>query len=339
MRQIDSAVQALVAGRPVVLLSGNEASTQGELVFPAQAAVPRIVAFAVRHTSGFLGVALAGEDCDRLELPPQVHAGPGRNRPSYAVTVDAKDGLSTGISATDRSRTIRLLASPACRATDLLRPGHVVPVRVSPAGVLGEASAPAAALELMRIAGLSPAAAMSTLTSGSGHGGIATLAELRQFSRCYRLPIVTIDDVIHWCQLHTGGLERSAERIVDTASGTRRAYTFRDRSTGIEHVAMVHGVVTASDDVVIRIHAECLASELFDAGACDCAARLAADLRIVSQAKVGLLIYVRAESQHQQLSVGAIATAEHISRALGAVRLAVAATATESSATELRHCR
>lgn len=199
MSTITTAVEALSQGGAVILLSGFGTSRCGDLVFGAETSTPPLVAFAVRHTSGFLCVAMTDQDCDRLELPLQVAMRSSDDqRPAYTVTVDARDGVTTGISSIDRSHTIRQLARPDCSPEDLTRPGHIVPVRVGSRGVLEQVSAPAAAVDLMRIAGLRPIAAMSTLMSTSSHGNVATPLELRQFSARHDLPIVPIEDVLQW---------------------------------------------------------------------------------------------------------------------------------------------
>src|SRR5215207_4418213 len=177
---IERAIATIARGRPVVVVDDEVRENEGDLIFAAEKATPELVAFMVRYTSGYICVALTGDTCDRLDLPP-MYPAQDRLRTAYTVTVDAKQGVSTGISASDRSRTIKLLADPASSAGDFVRPGHVVPLRAKEGGVLRRPGHTEASVDLARMAGLTPAGALCEIVSQKDDGDMARLAELEVF--------------------------------------------------------------------------------------------------------------------------------------------------------------
>jgi 3,4-dihydroxy 2-butanone 4-phosphate synthase/GTP cyclohydrolase II len=291
------AVADIAAGRPVVVVDDRE---EGAMVFAAAAATPALLAFTVRHTAGCICVALPAEDCDRLGLPPMCSpTGPaGQNPPSrtYTVTVDARQGVSTGISARDRARTIRLLADPDAAPADLVRPGHVLPLRAAPGGVLTRRGHPEAALDLARLAGLAPAGALCEVVSVRDPGAMARRAELVEFAAAHDLELITVDDLVahrRWSEQH---VVRAAESRLRTAHGTFRAIGYTCALDGTEHVALVLGTVDAGHAVRVERHVECLAGDVFASQQCGCRQRLEAALAAVAAEGRGVVIYLRGPS-------------------------------------------
>ncbi len=191
---IDEAVAAIAAGRAVVVVDDDDRENEGDLIFAAEHATPEMLAFMIRHTSGFVCVPLLEEDCERLELPPMHAVNECPRGTAYTVTVDAREGIDTGISAADRARTIRLLADPGTRPDDLLRPGHVVPLRTRPGGTLERPGHTEAAIDLVRLAGLRPAGVLCELVNDDGT--MQRLPDLRRFADVHGLTLVSIADLV-----------------------------------------------------------------------------------------------------------------------------------------------
>lgn len=193
---IPQAVSDIANGRPVIVVDDGDRDDEGDLVFAAAAATPELVAFAVRHTSGFVCTALPAQVADRLRLPPMTAVNQNVRGTDHAVTVDARDGVTTGISARDRARTIRLLADPGASPRSFSRPGHVVPLRACAGGVLRRPGHTEAAVDLARLAGWAPVAALSRIVSPTDDRGMARLDELIVFAKCHDLRLVTVADLV-----------------------------------------------------------------------------------------------------------------------------------------------
>ncbi|SDN70526.1 3,4-dihydroxy-2-butanone-4-phosphate synthase [Geodermatophilus sp. DSM 45219] len=290
--RVRAALADLAAGRPVALVDDEDG---GALVLAAGLATPEAVAFVVRHTSGFLCVAVTGDDADRLDLP--LLAGRDGDRPAAAqcVAVDARDGVGTGISAADRARTIRLLAAPDTDAADLVRPGHVVPLRARPGGVLARRGRAEAAVDLAVLAGLHPAGALCDLVSPADPRRTASGAELAAFAREHGLALVGVGDLVaHRTQVETL-VERGAETSLPLGAGRFTAVGYRGRLDGREHLALVHGEIGDGDDVPVHVHHECLAGDVLGSARCGCGGRLQAALAGIAEAGRGVVVYVRGE--------------------------------------------
>src|SRR5690606_1847540 len=193
---VEQAVRDIAAGRPVIVVDDEDRENEGDLVFAAEHATPELMAFMVRYTSGYICAPLTEADCDRLELPPMYHTNQDRRGTAYTVTVDAATGVSTGISAADRARTLRLLADPDTKPSDLHRPGHVVPLRAKDGGGLRRPGDTAAAVDLARLAGLRPAGVLCEIVSQKDDSDMARREELETFAAEHELALVTIADLV-----------------------------------------------------------------------------------------------------------------------------------------------
>lgn len=279
------ALRQLQAGGIVVLRLPDGTA---DLVMSGERATARRIAFYVRHTSGMIQVALPADRCDELDLPPM--AGLARDEVS-AVAVDASSGVSTGISATDRARTICVLAECGSGPADLRRPGHVLPLRARPHGVLAWAGRAEAAVDLCRLAGLQPAGVLAELIGP--RGDLARDARVFDFAAEHGLPVVMIDQVLAHRRRFDTLVERVADCRLPTEAGTFRALGYRCLVDVGEHVALVTGDLTASASPLVRVHRECLQGDAFGSLRCECGGRLSQSLREVATSGQGVVLYLR----------------------------------------------
>ena len=290
---IERAIADVAAGRPVIVVDDEERENEGDLIFAAAQATPELLAFMVRYTSGYICVALTGDDCDRLELPPMYHTNQDKRGTAYTVTVDAREGVSTGISATDRAHTIRLLADPDAKSVDFVRPGHVVPLRAKEGGVLRRPGHTEAAVDLARLAGLPPAGVLCEIVSAKDDGDMARRDELEVFAAEHHLALITIADMIAYRRRFGKQIERVAEARIPTRHGDFRAVGFDSVLDGLEHIALVRGEIGDGADVLVRMHSECLTGDIFGSLRCDCGTQLDAALAAVAAEGRGVVVYIR----------------------------------------------
>ncbi|MBA8823555.1 3,4-dihydroxy 2-butanone 4-phosphate synthase/GTP cyclohydrolase II [Saccharopolyspora lacisalsi] len=290
---IEHALAQIAAGRPVIVVDDEDRENEGDLIFAAERATPEMVAFMVRYTSGYICVALTGEDCDRLDLPPMYHANQDLRGTAYTVTVDAASGVTTGISAADRARTINVLADADSAASDLNRPGHVVPLRGQTGGVLRRAGHTEASVDLARLAGLRPAGALCEIVSEKSEGEMARRDELEVFAADHDLALITIADLIAYRRRFERQVERVAEARIPTAHGTFRTVGYDSLLDGIEHLALVYGDIGDGEDILVRVHSECLTGDVLGSLRCDCGPQLDASLAKVADAGRGVVLYMR----------------------------------------------
>jgi 3,4-dihydroxy 2-butanone 4-phosphate synthase/GTP cyclohydrolase II len=288
---IERAVADIAAGRPVIVVDDADRENEGDLIFAAEFATPELLAFMVRYTSGYVCVSLTEADCDRLELPPMYHANQDRRGTAYTVTVDAREGVDTGISAADRAHTIRLLADPATGAADLARPGHVVPLRARPGGVLRRPGHTEAAVDLATLAGLRPAGVLCELVNDDG--SVMRLPDLRPFAAGHGLTLISIADLIAYRRRTEKQVERVAEVRLPTGHGLFQAVGYRVTHDAAEHMALVHGEIGDGRDVLVRVHSECLTGDVFGSLRCDCGPQLDAALARVAAEGRGVVLYMR----------------------------------------------
>ncbi|MEU1981911.1 bifunctional 3,4-dihydroxy-2-butanone-4-phosphate synthase/GTP cyclohydrolase II [Nocardia sp. NPDC019395] len=294
---IERAVADIAAGKPVVVVDDEDRENEGDLIFAAEKATPELVAFMVRHTSGYLCVPLSGEDCDRLALPPMYAVNQDKHGTAYTVTVDARAGIGTGISAADRAATMRLLADLTAGAGDFTRPGHVVPLRAKDGGVLRRPGHTEAAVDLARMAGLRPAGVICEIVSRQNEGAMAQTGELRDFADEHGLALISIADLIAWRRRHEKQVVRIADARIPTAHGTFRAVGYRSIYDEVEHVALVCGDIAGpagdGSDVLVRVHSECLTGDVFGSLRCDCGPQLDAALEMIASEGRGVVLYMR----------------------------------------------
>ncbi|RLK59300.1 bifunctional 3,4-dihydroxy-2-butanone-4-phosphate synthase/GTP cyclohydrolase II [Actinokineospora cianjurensis] len=290
---IERAIADIADGKAVVVVDDEDRENEGDLIFAAEKCTPELLAFMVRYTSGYICVPLTEADCARLDLPPMFHTNQDVRGTAYTVTVDAADGVSTGISAADRAHTIRLLADEASTPKDFNRPGHVVPLRAKEGGVLRRPGHTEAAIDLARMAGLRPAGVLCEIVSQKDEGEMARYDELRVFADEHDLAIITIADLIAYRRRTEKQVDRVAEARIPTAHGAFRAVGYDSRLDGIEHVALVYGDIGDGESVLVRVHSECLTGDVFGSLRCDCGPQLDAALEAVAAEGRGVVLYMR----------------------------------------------
>ncbi len=288
---IPEAIAAIREGRPVVVVDDEDRENEGDLVFAASKATPDLVGFMIRHTSGVICVSMQGGDLDRLLLPPMTAVNEDRKGTAYAVSVDARDGISTGISAADRARTIRTLVDSATEPWEITRPGHVFPLRAVPGGVLQRAGHTEASVDLAALAGLTPAGVICELVNDDG--SMMRAPECRDFSDEHGLLMISIADLISHIRHTQKQIERVAETVIPTEIADFRAIGYRSLVEPTEHLALVIGDIGDGEDILVRVHSECLTGDVFGSLRCDCGPQLDAALRAVAAEGRGIVLYVK----------------------------------------------
>jgi 3,4-dihydroxy 2-butanone 4-phosphate synthase/GTP cyclohydrolase II len=290
---IERAITDIKSGRPVVVVDDEDRENEGDLIFAAELTTPELIAFMVRYTSGYICVPLTESDADRLDLPPMYHTNQDRRGTAFAITVDAREGISTGISAADRAHTIRMLADPSARATDFTRPGHVVPLRAKNGGVLRRPGHTEAAVDLAVLAGLHPASVLCEVVSEKDPAGMARTDELRVFADEHDLAMISIADLIAYRRRFEKLVERVASARVPLRYGEFTAVGYASSYDEREHVAFVFGDIGDGEDVLVRVHSECLTGDVFGSLRCDCGPQLDAALAAVARQGRGVVLYIR----------------------------------------------
>ena len=288
---IPTAVAAIRAGRAVVVVDDEDRENEGDLVFAAAKATPELVGFMIRHTSGVICVPMPGAELDRLKLPPMTYVNEDRRGTAYSVSVDARRGVTTGISAADRAHTIRVLVDSATEPYELTRPGHVFPLRAVEAGVLRRTGHTEASVDLARMAGLTPAGVICEIVHDDG--SMMRARALREFADEHDLPMVSIADLVAYRRRTERSIDRAAETVVPTEHGEFTAVGYRSLLDGVEHVAFVRGDLGDGEDVLVRVHSECLTGDVFGSLRCDCGPQLHAALEAVAAEGRGVVLYVR----------------------------------------------
>ncbi|NMO56329.1 bifunctional 3,4-dihydroxy-2-butanone-4-phosphate synthase/GTP cyclohydrolase II [Actinoplanes sp. TBRC 11911] len=288
---IEQAIKDIAAGKAVIVVDDEDRENEGDLIFAAEKATPELVAFMVRYTSGYICVPLTAEEADRLDLPPMYHTNQDRRGTAYAVTVDAREGIATGISATDRAHTIRLLAAADTKSSDLSRPGHVVPLRAKAGGVLRRPGHTEAAIDLSTMAGLRPAGVLCEMVNDDGT--MQRRADLEKFALDHDLTLISIADLVAYRRHRETQIERVVETRLPTEHGEFAAVGYRATVDDGEHVALVYGDLGDGEDVLVRVHSECLTGDVFGSLRCDCGPQLDAALDRVAQEGRGVVLYMR----------------------------------------------
>ncbi len=289
---VEQAMADIAAGRAVIVVDDTERENEGDIIFAASKATPELLAFTIRHTSGVICVPMPGEILDRLQLPLMTSQNAERMRTAYTVSVDARDGVTTGISAADRARTIRTLADSATEPYEIVRPGHVFPLRYTPGGVLRRRGHTEAAVDLARLAGLTPAGVLAEIVNDDGT--MARRPQLREFADSHGMAMISIDQLISYRRQHERVVSRVVETHLPNAYGDWRALGYLNSVDGTEHLALVLGDLTQpGPDVLVRMHSECLTGDVFGSHRCDCGAQLDAAMAVIASEGRGVVLYLR----------------------------------------------
>lgn len=288
---IPEALLAIAQGEAIVVIDDEDRENEGDLIFAASKATPDLVAFMIRYTSGYICVGMTGKLLDRLALPPMTAINEDRKGTAYAVSVDARDVEGTGISALDRAHTIRVLADSATEPFELTRPGHVMPLRAVAGGVLRRPGHTEAAVDLTILAGLTAAGALCELVNDDGT--MMRAPQCREFADEHHLLMISIADLIKYRRQHESQVTRIADAYLPTQFGEFRAIGYRSEVDATEHIALVAGDIGTGEDVLVRVHSECLTGDVLGSLRCDCGPQLQAAMRKVAEHGRGVVLYVK----------------------------------------------
>ncbi|HLF42231.1 MAG TPA: bifunctional 3,4-dihydroxy-2-butanone-4-phosphate synthase/GTP cyclohydrolase II [Acidimicrobiia bacterium] len=288
---IDEIVAAIAKGEMVIMVDDEDRENEGDLIVAAEAATPAQIGFMLRHTSGIICLPVIGERLDQLRLPMMVARNTDVRRTAFTVSIDAREGTTTGISAADRWKTIQTVINPDTKPEDLARPGHMYPLRYEPGGVLKRAGHTEAAVDLAELAGKYPAGVLAEVMNDDGT--VARLEELEVFAREHGLLLGTISDLIAFRRLREKLVERVVEARIPTEHGTFNAVGFRSLIDDRQHIALVMGELGDGERVLTRVHSECLTGDVFGSLRCDCGDQLDLALARVAAEGRGVVLYIR----------------------------------------------
>jgi 3,4-dihydroxy 2-butanone 4-phosphate synthase/GTP cyclohydrolase II len=288
---IEDIIAAVGRGEMVIMVDDEDRENEGDLIVAADAATPQQLGFMLRHTSGIICLPVVGERLDELDLPMMVARNTDVRRTAFTVSIDAREGTTTGISASDRWKTIRAVLDPATSPQDLARPGHMYPLRYEPGGVLKRAGHTEAAVDLARVAGRYPAGVLAEVMNDDG--SVARVPELLQFAEEHDLLIGTIADLIAHRRHQEKLVERVVEARIPTEHGTFTAVGYRSLVDDRQHIALVIGDLGDGESVLTRVHSECLTGDVFGSLRCDCGDQLDQAMARVAEEGRGVVLYIR----------------------------------------------
>lgn len=292
---VSQAIEVLRAGKFVIVVDDEARENEGDLVMAAEHVTEESMAFLIRHTGGVVCLSLTNETADRLDLPPMVSRNTSKRGTPYTVSIEAAEGVTTGISAHDRAKTVLVAADPVSAAGDLRKPGHVFPLRAHDGGVLVRAGHTEASVDLCRLAGLRTAAVISELMHDDGT--MMRVPALLEFGKKHGIPVISIADIIAWRRQNECLVHLQAESQLETDTGEWTIRVYEDTLTKAEHVAMIKGKITADEPVLVRVHSECLTGDALGSRHCDCGWQLQSSMAQMEKEGRGVLLYLRQEGR------------------------------------------
>jgi 3,4-dihydroxy 2-butanone 4-phosphate synthase/GTP cyclohydrolase II len=287
---IPEAIEEIRAGRMLVVVDDEDRENEGDLTLAAEFVTPELINFMAVHGRGLICLALAPERCDTLHLPLVSPMNTSRFGTAFCESIDAAEGVSTGISAADRARTIRVAMRPDCKPRDLARPGHVFPLRAREGGVLVRAGQTEAAVDLARLAGLEPGGVICEIMNQDGT--MARVPQLVPFCEAHGLKLISVASLIRYRHATENLVIQRGEGCLDTEFGTFRTLTFESTVNGEAHLVLVHGEVRGKQDVLVRMHSRCVLGDVFGSTACNCGEMVRASLRRITEEGSGVLVYL-----------------------------------------------
>jgi len=292
---VDEAIEEIRSGRFVVVVDDPDRENEGDLVIAAQFATPDAINFMAKHARGLICLCLTGERCDELGLHPMTEHNETPLGTAFTVSIEAREGVTTGISARDRSRTIQVAIHPDARPESLVQPGHVFPLRARPGGVLERTGQTEAAVDLARLAGLTPAGVVCEVMNEDGT--MARVNDLIEYCARHGLKMITVADLVEYRRRTEKLVERTAHVRLPTEYGEFTAIAYRETLTGRPHLALVRGDVAGAENVLVRVHSECLTGDVFHSLRCDCGEQLDLALRRIAAEDRGVLLYMAQEGR------------------------------------------
>lgn len=302
-KTISEALAQLQNGRMVVLVDDEDRENEGDLVLAAELVTPEAINFMALHARGLICLSLESKRVDELDLPMMASKNRSPRQTAFTVSIEAREGVTTGISAHDRAHTVRVAVDPATRPDDLISPGHIFPLRALEGGVLVRAGHTEGSVDLVRMAGLKPAAVICEIMNPDG--SMARLPDLKRFAETHGLPIVSIRDVIATRMEQESLVEEVARTKLPSGFGTEEfdLRAFRSLVDGSEHLALIHGQISPGKPTLVRVHSECLTGDALGSLRCDCGPQLQASMKQISESESGVLIYMR---RHEGRGIGLI---------------------------------
>ena len=295
LSKIEDAIDDVKTGKMVVIVDDEDRENEGDLAMAAELITPEAVNFMATEGRGLICVPMMAQRLDQLRIPMMVYENTARLGTAFTVSVDVLKGATTGISAQDRAATIKALIAPKTTADDLGRPGHIFPLRYMEGGVLVRAGQTEASVDLARMAGLYPAGVICEIMNDDGT--MARMPQMEEFSRKHGIKVVSVADIIAYRTAHGRLIERVAEARVPTKHGDFVAVSYRSIVDRDEHVALVKGPISADDDVLVRVHSECLTGDVFGSVRCDCGYQMNLALQAIQREGKGIFLYMRQEGR------------------------------------------
>jgi len=292
---IEAAIEEYRTGRFVIIVDDEDRENEGDLALAAEFATPENIAFMLRYTSGVICVPMTGEKLDRLRIPMMVQHNQATFGTAFTVSVDAREGVTTGISAADRARCCQVLADPSAGPTDIVMPGHIYPLRAREGGVLVRAGQTEASVDLSRLAGLQPAAVICEMMSPNGT--MMRMPKLKKFAARHNLKIVTVNQLINYRVHRERLIERAAATQLPTKWGDFTLYAYRSSIDPDEHAALVFGDISTPEPVLCRVHSQCVSGDVFGSMRCDCGDQVDLALQQIAAEGRGVLLYMRQEGR------------------------------------------
>ncbi|GAM10030.1 riboflavin biosynthesis protein RibBA [Geobacter sp. OR-1] len=294
--RIEDAIEDIRQGKMVILVDDEDRENEGDLTMAAEKVTPEAINFMARFGRGLICLSMTAERCDHLRLPLMVSTNTSSFGTAFTVSIEAKKGVTTGISAADRAHTILTAVADDCKAEDLARPGHVFPLRAKPGGVLVRAGQTEGSVDLARLAGLKPAGVICEIMNDDGT--MSRLPELRKFAKEHGIKICTVADLVAYRLKHESLVRRAAEVKLPTSyGGDFKAIAFENDIDKLEHLALVKGEIHGDEPVLVRVHSECLTGDVFGSRRCDCCDQLHAAMEMIDREGKGVVLYMRQEGR------------------------------------------
>ena len=288
---IEEAIKSLSEGKFVIVADDQDRENEGDLIISAEKITPEAIAFMVRYTTGIVCMPMLGERLDELRLPQMVIDNTESQRTAFTVSVDYKTGTTTGVSAADRTATIKALIDPQTQANDLRRPGHIFPLRYREGGVLKRAGHTEASVDLMQMANLYPASAIAELVNDDG--SMCRLPDLLHFAKTHGIPLISVAEILRYRRRREKLVACISQARIPTKHGEFTAFVYESKLDGIQHLALVKNDVSGKSDVLVRVHSECLTGDVFSSKRCDCGSQLELALEKIAKEGSGVLVYLR----------------------------------------------
>jgi len=292
---IKGAIEDLRQGKMIILVDDEDRENEGDLTMVAEKVTPEAINFMAKHARGLICLSLHPDIVERLNLPLMVQDNKSRFQTAFTVSIEAKNGVTTGISAADRAHTILTAVADDAQPDDLVQPGHLFPLRSRRGGVLFRTGQTEGSVDLARLAGMKPAGVICEIMNEDGT--MARRPDLDQFAKKHGLRIVTVADIIAYRMRNESFVHKEAETVLPTPSGEFRAIAFINELDNSEHLALVKGEITPNKDILVRVHSECLTGDVFGSYRCDCGDQLQKALKMIDQEGLGVVVYLRQEGR------------------------------------------